>query len=112
MLLLTMAIRAGFEPLPALGSPLRVAQRTRVSDDRYVWVSSATRHGSKPARIIYRAIRAPKRTEFFALPYRPYTLWCFLCCPRENGQRIVNVPMAVHLLRGKIRQIGFGVCLR
>jgi hypothetical protein len=36
--------------------------------------------------------RCVRRAEFFALPYRCTPLSRFLHFPRENGQRIVNLP--------------------
>jgi hypothetical protein len=49
------------------------------------------------------------RAEFLALPYRRTPLGRFLNLPPENGQRVLNVPMAIHLFRVKIHQIGFSV---
>jgi hypothetical protein len=64
-----MAIRAGFEPFRALGSPIASRTKTMLPGrPGILGKAKPPRRGSKPARISYRANRAPGRAEFFALP--------------------------------------------
>ena len=76
---------------------------------RYFGQGQAPCRGSKPARTAGFRSRCLGRAEFLALPYRRTPLGRFLNLPPENGQRVLNVPMAIHLFRVKIHQIGFSV---